>query len=113
MGLPNQTWVCSPARGKANLKTPSRGEGKCRDYCRHQARNSSLSINSLFLQAFLVAQAVKNLIAMRKTWVRSLWQKDPLEKEMATDSSILAWKIPKTEKSGGLQFMRTPRVIHN
>ena len=49
---------------------------------------------------------VKNLSAMQKpqeTWVRSLGQEDPLEKEMATHSSILAWEIPWTEESGGLQ----------
>ena len=48
----------------------------------------------------LVAQLVKNLPAMQETWVRSLGQEDPLEKEMATHSSILAWKIPWTEESG-------------
>ena len=52
-----------------------------------------------------VAQMVKNLPSMQKTWVRSLGQEDPLEKEMATHSSILAWKIPWTEEPGSLQFM--------
>ena len=46
---------------------------------------------------------VKNLPAMQKTWVRLLGQLDPLEKEMATHSSILAWRSPWTEESGGLQ----------
>ena len=46
------------------------------------------------LWASLVAQMVKNLSAMQKSWVRSLGQEDPLEKEMATHSSILAWRIP-------------------
>ena len=46
---------------------------------------------------------VKNLSAMWKTWVRSLGQEDPLEKEMATHTSILAWKISWTEELGGLQ----------
>ena len=50
----------------------------------------------------LVAQAVKSLPSMRETWVRSLSQEDPLEKEMATHSSILAWKIPWMEEPGGL-----------
>ena len=45
---------------------------------------------------------VKNLPAMQETWVRALGQEDPLEKEMATHSSILAWRIPWTEKPGGL-----------
>ena len=45
---------------------------------------------------------VKNLPAMQKTWIRSLSQEDPLEKEMATHSSILAWRIPWTEEPGDL-----------
>ena len=52
-----------------------------------------------------VAQTVKNLPAMWETWVRSLDWEDPLEKGMATHSSILAWRIPWTEKPGGLQSM--------
>ena len=48
---------------------------------------------------------VKNPPAMQETWVRSLGQQDPLEKEMATRSSILAWEIPWTEEPDGLQFM--------
>ena len=51
------------------------------------------------------AQSVKNLSAMQETWVQSLGGVDPLEKEMATHSSILAWRIPWTEKPGGLQSM--------
>ena len=50
----------------------------------------------------LVAQMVKNLPAMRETWVQSLGQEDPLEKEMATHPSTLAWKIPWTEECGRL-----------
>ena len=53
----------------------------------------------------LVAQTVKNLPAMQETWVWSLGQEDPLEEEMATCSSILAWRIPWTEEPGGLQSM--------
>ena len=49
-----------------------------------------------------VAQMVKNLPAKRETWVRSLGWEDPLEKGMATHSSILAWRIPWTEEPGGL-----------
>ena len=48
---------------------------------------------------------VKNLLAMQETWVRSLGGEDPLEKEMATYSSIFAWRIPRTEEPGGLQSM--------
>ena len=53
-----------------------------------------------------MAQTVNNLPAMQETRVQSLGQKDALEKEMATHSSILAWEIPWTEKPGGLQSMR-------
>ena len=48
---------------------------------------------------------VKNLPAMQEVWVQSLGQEDPLEEEMATRSSILAWRIPWIEESGGLQSM--------
>ena len=58
-----------------------------------------------YTRASLVAQRVKRLPAMQETWVRSLGQEDPLEKEMATHSSTLAWKIPWTEKPGRLQSM--------
>ena len=51
---------------------------------------------------YLVAQTVKNLPAMLETLVRSLGQEDPLEKGMATHSSILAWRIPWSEERGGL-----------
>ena len=50
-----------------------------------------------------MAQRLKRLPAVRETWVRSLGQEDPLEKEMATHSRILAWRIPWTEEPGGLQ----------
>ena len=61
----------------------------------------------------LVAQSVKNLPAVQKTRVRSLGWEDPLEKEMATHSSILAWKISWTEEPSGLQSMRLQRVGHD
>ena len=56
---------------------------------------------------------VKRLPTMRETWVKSLGQEDLLEKEMATDSSILAWKIPWTEEPGRLQSMGSQRVGHD
>ena len=62
---------------------------------------------------FLVAQRVKSLPTMRETQVRSLGRKDPLEKEMATHSSTLAWKIPQTEEPGKLQSMESQRVGHD
>ena len=56
---------------------------------------------------------VKNLPAIQETLVRSLGWEDLLEKEMATHSSILAWKIPWTEEPGGLQSMELQRIGHN
>ena len=53
---------------------------------------------------------LKNLPAMRETWAQSLGQEDPLEKGMATHSSILAWRIPWTEEPGGLQSMGSQRI---
>ena len=63
--------------------------------------------------ASLVAQMVKRLPAMRETQVRSMVWEDPLEKEMATHSSTLAWKIPWTEEPGRLQPMESQRVGHD
>ena len=60
-----------------------------------------------------MAQLVKNLPAVQETWVRFLGREDPLEKEMATHSSILAWRIPRTEEPGGLQSMGLQRVEHD
>ena len=57
-----------------------------------------------------MAQRVKRLPAMQETWVRSLGREDPLEKEMATHSSTLAWKVPWTEEPGRLQSMGSQRV---
>ena len=68
---------------------------------------------SRFIEASLVAQTVKRLPAMWETRVRSLGRKDPLEKEMATHSSILAWRIAWMEEPGGLQSMGLQRVGHN
>ena len=67
----------------------------------------------MFFRASLVAQSVKNLSAVQEMGVQSLGWEDPLEKEMATHSSILAWKISWTEEPGGLQSMGSQRVGHN
>ena len=61
----------------------------------------------------LVAQLVKSLPSMQETRVQSLGQEDPLEKEMAINSNILAWRIPWTEEHGGLQSMGSQRVRHD
>ena len=63
--------------------------------------------------ASLIAHMVKNLPVMQEMQVQSLGWEDPLEKEMATYSSILAWRIPWTEEPGGLQSMRSQRVGHD
>ena len=67
----------------------------------------------LICLSLFVAQSVKNLPAVQETRVGSLGWEDPLEKEMATHSSILAWKISWTEEPGGLQSMGSHRVGHD
>ena len=67
----------------------------------------------VFNKAFLSAQMVKTLPPKQETWVRSLVLKDPLEKGMATHSSILAWRIPWTEEPGELQSMGSQEVRHD
>ena len=86
-----QPCVCACTLGKANLKL------LFALHCRNH-------------WASLVAQLVKNLPAVQETRVQSLNWEDPLEKEMATHSSILAWKISWTEEPGGVQSMGTERV---
>ena len=61
----------------------------------------------------LVAHRLKHLPTMQETWVQPLGREDPLEKEMAAHSSVLAWKIPWMEEPGGLQSMGLQRVRHN
>ena len=61
----------------------------------------------------LIAHSVKNLPAMQETWVQFLGREDTLEKKMATHSSTLAWRIPRTEEPGGLQSMASQRVRHD
>ena len=66
--------------------------------------------------ASMMTQQVENLPAMQETqemWVQSLGQEEPLEKEMATHSSVLAWRIPGTGEPGGLPSMRSHRVGHD
>ena len=85
----------------------------------HSLKTSVLSCSAFlgqslnFSWASLVAQLVKNPPAVQKAWVRSLGWEDPLEKEMALHSSILAWEIPWTEEPGGLQSMGLQRVGHH
>ena len=69
-----------------------------------------LNLSQHVLLASLVAQMVKGLPAIQETWVRSLGGEDPLEEDIATHSSIFAWKIPKTEETGRLQSIGLQRV---
>ena len=69
--------------------------------------------NIVVYMGFPDGSVVKNPPAVREMWVRSLGWEDPLEKEMVTHSSILAWKIPWAEEPGGLQSMGLPRVRHD
>ena len=62
---------------------------------------------------WMVAQTIKRLLTMQETQVQSLAWEDPLKEEMATHSSILAWKIPRTEECGRLQSMGSQRVRHD
>ena len=73
----------------------------------------ALEMTVLGTERGLVAQMVKSLPVMRETWVQSLGREDPLEKQIATHSSILAWRIPWTEEPGGLQSMGSQRVGHD
>ena len=72
-----------------------------------------LSTSGLLCGLSLVVQTVKNLLAMQETRVQALGQEDPLEKEIATLSRILAWRIPWTEEPGRLQSMKSQRVGHD
>ena len=72
-----------------------------------------LSLATVSQRSSLVAQTVKSLLAVQETRVRSLGWEDPMEKEMATHSSILAWKIPWMEEFGRLQSMGSQRVRHD
>ena len=76
--------------------------------------NKSLELEELLQREdFPIAEMVKNLPVMQETRIQSLVWEDPLEKRMAIHSSILAWRIPWTEKPGRLQFMGSQRVRHD
>ena len=79
----------------------------------HNLKASILCHSTFFLWASLMTQLVKNLPAVQKTWVQSLGWEDPLEKEMATHSSVLDWRIPVTAELGGLPSMGSHRVGHD
>ena len=83
-----------------------------------QKRENIININNTIpstsiVWASLVAQIVKNLPAMQETWVQSLGEEDPLEKEMATHCRILAWRIPWTQEPGGPHSVGSQGVGHD
>ena len=79
----------------------------------NNSEDTGIYIMQCYTRVSLVAQKVKSLPAMQEAWVQSLGQEDPLEKGMATHSSILAWKIPWTEEPGGLQSVGLQRAGQN
>ena len=81
------------------------------DFINGQQSSKGRKVTSVL--SSLVAQRVKKLPLMRETWVRSLGREDPLEKEMATHPSILAWRIPWMEEPGRLQCTGSQRVEHD
>ena len=72
-----------------------------------------ISLILYYTRTSLVGQLVKNLLAMQETWVLFLGREDSLEKEMATHSSVLTWRIPWTEEPGGLPSVGSHRVGHD
>ena len=76
-------------------------------------KNVEVELWRIFKWGSLIAQMVKNLPTVWETQVQSLRKEDPLEKEMATHSSILAWEIPWTEEPGRLQSVESQRVGHD
>ena len=126
----NQPWIymCSPSRSPLPHPSPHGRflfqlliRYKNKRWKKKDVRKSGPQKTTCFfltckffsLWASLVAQTVKNLPAMQETWVWSLGQEDPLEKEMATHSSSLAWRNLWTEEPGRLQSMVSQRLRHN
>ena len=79
----------------------------------HVRRPGDKRAGSILVRASIVAHVVKSLPWMQETWVWSMGWEDPLEKRMATHSSILSWRIPWTEEPGGLQSMELQKVRHD
>ena len=122
---PTSFWMVVTNMGERRsakpLNTPNLLWGMQKSAVVHTVRSGN---NTSFLRALLcsyllsphsslVAKRLKCLPLMQETWVRFLGQEDPLEKEMATHSSILAWRIPWMEEPGGLHSMWSQRVGHD
>ena len=104
--LPALPWSpCSPAHGGSSLGFWCPVLGNKSLCLMGKLRLLFFFFHNSTLSASLVVQTVKNLPALRETWVWSLNWEDPLEKEMTTHSSILAWEIPWTEEPGGIHSM--------
>ena len=88
-------------------------QGTLKSLLQHHSSKASILQCSAFFGASMVAQVVKRLPAVQETQVQSLGWEDPLEKEMATHSSTLAWKIPWSEERGRLQSIGLQRVRHD
>ena len=99
--------------GMGNTCKPMAVSFQCMTKSTTNKKKKSIPRYHLIPWASLVAQRLKHLPAMWETWVRSLGQEDPLEKEMATHFSILAWEIPWMEEPGGLQSTGSQRVGHD
>ena len=117
-----RTWILSqcPTKDGRAWWAANYGVTQSRTWLKWLSSSSPISsyliVVNNFLWALLMAQWVKNLPVMQETqeiWVPSLGQEDPLEEDMTTHSSILAWRIPWTEKPGGLQSMALQRVRHD
>ena len=104
--------ICSPKIHILNLNAQNNGIWRWHLWEVRTQWNDQKNISNQTPRASLVAQMVKNLPAMQETQVQPLGQEDPLEKGMAMHSSILAWRIPWTEESGGLQSVGLQRVRH-
>ena len=105
-------WYCFPGSSAGKESTCSAGDPSLFPGS-GRSPGEGIGYPLHFTWTSLVVQMVKNLPATRETWVRSLGWEDPLEKEIATHTSILAWRIPWMEKLGGLQSMGSQRVGHN
>ena len=113
-----ELWYMAPGRRCLCGQPPTKTSGAVSNDLSWLATSQAYPNNSLLGElstsyASLVAQMIKRLPAMQETRVQSLGWEDPLEKEMATLSSILAWRIPWTEEPGRLQSTGSQRVGHN
>ena len=105
-------WMCNVFHYYLHLKSSIRIE-LCCSLSTDQWRNPHTNLLTSAKSHSLMVQRVKRLPTMQETWVRSLGREDPQEKEMATHSSTLAWKIPWMEECGRLQSTGSKRVRHD